>query len=525
MLRSFLYRHLIYVTYGVPVAAMVLIVICPLMGRRPLRFLRLFLAAILFVLACLAVCNYTKCGHWRYNSYLNAYEFYHYYMGSKYAHEIGYTNLYNASLVADELTGLKFSARDERIRDLKGGRYVRFKRVLKDKEKYKALFTEERWDEFVHDIHYLKKMLVKSRWTNMLRDKGYNATPVWSMIVGPLSNAVSTDSAWGMTLLSLLDVALLLGAFVCVWWVFGDRVALLMVVFMGTHFMMNFSTMKGSYLRTDWVVCLVVAVCMLKKQRYKTAGALTAYATLSRVFPAVFAFGIGAKFFLDFVRTRSVNRRYFAYLASFAVTIAVLVAASILYSGGPGLWQEFIAKIRYHNTCIGVWRVGFKYIFILAYKPPAGGHVVYQQFFEDWKLLWWIIQAFVLLVSVFLVQKLEDYEAMAYSFVPTFFLVSVTYYYYVMLLVPFLFFAPKLERPTRAIGLIMMFISSMVAYKCHPVWRFSFPLFFTFSCMTLALVLYMMALALLDAFKKETPEPAGASHPGVTDFPTTANSQ
>jgi len=59
------------------------------------------LVAVLVLLAALALWNYVGMGAFRYGRYLNAYEFYHYYMGSKYAREIGYTNLYNASVVAD----------------------------------------------------------------------------------------------------------------------------------------------------------------------------------------------------------------------------------------------------------------------------------------------------------------------------------------------------------------------------------------------------------------------------------------
>ena len=44
----------------------------------------------LFLTAVLAMGNYNNFGKWRYGSFLNAYEFYHYYLGTKYAREIGY---------------------------------------------------------------------------------------------------------------------------------------------------------------------------------------------------------------------------------------------------------------------------------------------------------------------------------------------------------------------------------------------------------------------------------------------------
>lgn len=98
---------------------------------------------------------------------------------------------------------------------------------------------------------------------------------------------------------------------------------------------------------------------------------------------------------------------------------------------------------------------------------------------------------------------------MAFGFVPAFFLFAPTRYYYIMLLVPFLFFVSKLELRSRAAGLIMMFVTSMVA-RClfFTGGGLSFPYSFTLSCLMLALALYMMLVASLNPpLKKE----AGAS--------------
>ena len=507
MLLGYWFRYAIYFRYGLHVAAIALIVAFVIMGRRRLCALRVLLAAALLGLACLAVCNYTNFFHWRHGTYLNAYEFYHYYLGGKYAREIGYTGLYGASLAADEETKLKYNDKRKFVRNLDTGRYIGYKRVLRMKAKYKALFSEARWKEFVRDIVYFKKKLNRRRWNSVLRDKGFNGTPVWSMAAGTLANHVPTDSARGMMSLALLDALLILCATGCVWWAFDHRAALLWVTFLGTCLLMDHSHMKGAFLRTDWAMCLVMAVCMLKKEHYAIAGSLTAYAALSRVFPAIFAFGIGAKFALELLGRRTVNRRHLAYLASFGATVAVLVLASIVYAGGLDSWREFAGKIAYHNKSISDWRVGFKYIFMMAYRRQPPGTSSHGLFFDEWRIVWWSIQVFVLALSVFLVRKLDDHEAMSYGFVPVFFLVAPTYYYYIMLLVPFLFFACKLERPTRALGLIMLFAMSMVAWKLYPGWGRGYAFFFTVSCMLLGIVFYMMELALVVSLGKTPPEP------------------
>jgi hypothetical protein len=53
--------------------------------------------------------------------------------------------------------------------------------------------------------------------------------------------------------------------------------------------------MKGAFLRTDFVVALVGAMCMLRKGRHGLAGALVGTSSLIRVFPVIFLFGAGVK--------------------------------------------------------------------------------------------------------------------------------------------------------------------------------------------------------------------------------------
>ncbi len=276
-------------------------------GRRGIRAV---LAICLFLTAILAVGNYTfyngKLGEFRYQSFFNAYEFYHYYIGTKYAREVGYTDMYNATIIADKETGFKYRHKSKTIRNLDTGRHVPVGSVLKQPEKYKRLFSTKRWAEFTGDIEWFKENLDQSkwmRWSGMLRDKGYNSTPVWSMVVGGLfSNQVSTENEAGMNFLAALDAILICLATACVVWAFGPRTAMLLLVFLGTSYMSKWWHMKGAFLRTDFTMALVMAACMIKKDRYKTAGVLTGWAVLSRVFPAVFLFGLGAKVLWELIR-------------------------------------------------------------------------------------------------------------------------------------------------------------------------------------------------------------------------------
>ena len=89
--------------FVVPVAATVLVGVSTL-GYAIRRALprakaanfgyQVLIAILLAGLAYMAVGNYLSWGKWRYGAFVNAYEFYHYYIGSKYSPELGYYNMY-----------------------------------------------------------------------------------------------------------------------------------------------------------------------------------------------------------------------------------------------------------------------------------------------------------------------------------------------------------------------------------------------------------------------------------------------
>lgn len=262
------------------------------LGEAGTTMARRGLFAALATAVAFSALVYVNFFNYHYRGFLNPYEFFHYYLGSKYAAEIGYFDMYNAALVADDETGRVYNPPDGLVSDLRTYGYRDLNDVLAERERYRALFSPERWQDWVKDVSFFKGRLGRKYWNEVLRDKGYNATPAWTLLVGSgLSGRVSTDDAAGMTLLASLDILLLVGAVACVGWTFGAWPALLMVVFIAASYLMAHVHMKGAFLRTDFVVALVGAMCALSKGRHGLAGALVGYSALARIFPAVFLFG------------------------------------------------------------------------------------------------------------------------------------------------------------------------------------------------------------------------------------------
>lgn len=478
--------------------AIALIVLFALWDRLGLARGRRWLGAALVLLAVAATAAYFEFGQQRYERYMNPHDVYHYYLGSKYAPELGYYGLYGATLVADRELGGGFLVRDS-IRNLRDHSYTPARVAMADADVYKTPFSPERWDAFKLDVAYFRSIVPPGKWRVMLRDKGYNGTPVWSMVAGTLTNAVPTSSEVGMLALASADVVLIAIALGFVWWAFGMQVMLFALIFFGTNFVMSFVHIKGALFRLDWVAATVISLCLLRRDRPALAGIALGYAVAVRVFPLIFAFGIGARALWRLYHERRIDLRYVYFFATLACTAAALgLAAWALY--GTGLWREFFAKIAVHNGDISTTRVGFKYIFLWPWESGAEKAAA----FEAHRVAWLATQAVVLILTFVAARRLRDYEALALGFVPVFFLAAPTFYYYVILIVPILFFLPRIEQIPYTLGAVVFFAFSIAGYVLHQLWNLGYFLSFLLSAMLFVVCIYMLGVSLVVAPVAET---------------------
>jgi hypothetical protein len=180
------------------------------------------------------------------------------------------------------------------------------------------------------------------------------------------------------------------------------------------------------------------------------------------------------------------------------------------------VWPEYTRKIAQHNKGISEWRVGFKYIFMGEWKSAAGPApqtaqtaqaaqrlvpVLNSARYDQKRGDWWTIQLLVLALTLAGAAGLKDHRAYILGFVPLFFLVSPTYYYYVMLLLPFLFFAERLDEPRYAAGLALMFMTGLSGYGLYSLWKQTYPTYYWLSVQVMVMSLYMLALAFAEGIE------------------------
>jgi hypothetical protein len=481
--------------YVLPAVGSLLALAAFLLGRVPGDRVDPARRALTALLAATALCGivvYNNFFNYHYGGYVNSYEFFHYLLGSKYAREVGYFDLYGAALAADEATGRLYRPRDGLITDLRTQRPVPVAEVLADAGRYRSLFDDERWEAWVSDVFHFKRRLGTPAWNRLLHDKGYNATPVWTMVAGGLlSRHVSAGDDRALLALALLDVLLLGAAALGVALTFGVRPALLMVVFLSSSYLMAHVHMKGAFLRTDFVVALVLALCAMKRDRAGLAGGLVAAATLSRLFPVVFLFGpavglLGTR--------RGVARRFFV---GFAATAGILVVASIVWAADAGVWSDFARRIALYRRDYHVWNVGFPTVLAadVVRGCSEGALQLDGELLERRVPLLRAVQVAVLIAGGFAVRRLEPHRALAWGFVPLYFLFAPTYYYYIVLLLPFLFFAERLDRPSSLAGVVYLFVMGALGHAAYARWEQGFTTYWLSSVLALGVALLMFFVA------------------------------
>jgi hypothetical protein len=489
--------------YGLPAALVVLALAGPWLAGRG-RLARAH--AGLLVLACVLGFLLWTSQNWERRRYFNPYEFFHYYVGSKYARELGYARLYDAAVLVDAETG--YAHRSSDIANLgahRGGpEYKRLSAVMSEAEAIHSAFTPERWAEFSHDVVFFRGQLPQGMWEQLLHDKGYNATPAWTLVGGALAAGVPLTSRAGLVGLIALDPLLLAAGFACVAWAFGARAMGFALALYFTHYCTGHAHFRAAFLRTDWLVALVASVCCLKKQRPFLAGALFAWSVLSRVFPLLLGLGPLAALAWS-LRGRAQPRRDALHFLVGGLLVGATVLGTTVVRDGTGPWREFRAKIVEHDERPASDTIGFKKLFLwtVDFRPDQGREI--RALFERRAPLWWGCQALFAAGLAWLTRKRPLHEALCLSFPLVWFLASPAYYYYAVLVVPLLHFAERPESRTRALGLALVFATSLLARAFHGGATFAGHFAFKLSIVMGALALYQALSAALEARPRPAP--------------------
>jgi hypothetical protein len=307
-------------------------------------------------------------------------DMFHYYLGTKYFKEIGYSDLYNAVIVADTEQGNQL----ERLpfyTDLRTYQNTSRAKALEGVDRIKSLFSQHRWSAFKDDVTFFKKATGMPQTPGLmflLMDHGYNGSPVSTLILGTLANIVPVSQ---LQLLAFLDVFLVLLMSALVFRTFGFEMGALFSAYFCVNVLNPYDFISGCFLRYDWLFYIVVAVCLLERKRYAPSAIFLALAAMIRVFPAVLFYGMAVIIFKNVRATRVLDKKYKHFVLTAGLTTAVLFLLPSVYLGSiVQPWQEFAEKIAFHDRGVYVNHLGLRGI---ALFEPS--HLSLEGFVEAYK--------------------------------------------------------------------------------------------------------------------------------------------
>jgi hypothetical protein len=285
----------------------------------------------------------------RYGDYYHRHEFYHYYLGSKYSRALGYTRLYECTMVAEVENGRGAEIRKRQIRDLRVNliRPVTETNVFSNPDECKKRFSPDDWQAFKKDVAWFESVSRGGYWENMQQDHGYNPPPVWTM-TGKFFSSFGPAGDTYFKLLSTLDIGLQLATLLILNWAFGWRIMAIASVFWGCNAPANFYWTGGAFLRQDWIFLLVAAVCLARKRKFALAGAALTWSSLLRVFPIIVFAGWIIVVGLYWYKHRRIHPDHQRLILGVVVCAGLLIPASVVVVG-PEAYREFAAHIRVHN--------------------------------------------------------------------------------------------------------------------------------------------------------------------------------
>ena len=314
---------------------------------------------------------------------LHSWNLFHYVLGTKYFHELGYYDLYGGLLLADEANAAANGdsgvlIRAPLTRDLHSYDFVPVPNALADAHQrgLRQRFTGARFAELRRDLATILRQRPADFWHEPIRDRGFNPSPVWLLLHQPLLNLVDVSHERTLLFLCLGQNLLFLFTFWGVYRAFGGRAVLLFVAFFYLYFG-NGGRPFGGYFSYDWFLLTTWAIVLHARQRFATAALLLGYAAMMRGFPILFALYPAVQWTAAIARRRWPARRHSVFLGTLVVTCAALFglscfAGSGVAGSGVEVWTAWLDKIAIHrhHHILTESRIGLQYLFAQDY---AGG--------------------------------------------------------------------------------------------------------------------------------------------------------
>ncbi|HUJ60612.1 MAG TPA: glycosyltransferase 87 family protein, partial [Kofleriaceae bacterium] len=437
-----------------------------------------------YVVAALSVFAFTNFGQLHgVNGIVHPWEQYHFFVGSKYLGEVGYFDIYKATILADregthELDDIRST------RDLHDFNLLGLEKAMADKDRVRARFSDDTWADFKADWANLSRW--PAPWEDVVSDHGNSGSPAWALVALPFVEMFGSSHT-GQWLLASIDMLLMAAMFAFLFRTFGSSTgAFGLVIWCLAPFCYDY--LGGSILRWDWLFALGMAIGFYKRERPIIAGAFLGYAILSKIFPIFFAFALGFRLIVESVRERRLHPHLWRLAAGAAGCAAVFVIASSIVFGGPSIWKQYADRIdvaqheKYYPNQYSLKTVYLQFVestpHNLAHnlvKPAEIKQARADVDIADHELGFLIVRVVFTLIALLVIARLDPIDAFAAGPFLVFVWLTVNAYYWNMLGLSALVLAARQSRTER---LSYALIALNVTWGCyylyqHLAWQFA----------------------------------------------------
>ncbi len=284
---------------------------------------------------------------------------FHYYMGAKYAPEIGQAGLYDCAALAESESPYWPLDPASSVRNLQDNTLSSWSDAVARGDALRSNFTSERWAEFSADVRFFQSQHTPASWHLVLNDHGYNATPFWSAVFGRGLFAFAPASEGALTFVSLLDPLLYTAGFAVFTLCFGLEAGALALLLFGFGFPWTCLWTLGGIGRSAWLVCCLLSLGALGRGMSRTAGVAIGLAAALQAFPVLLLLGPAVAGAGELIRRRRWPQASGRLLAAAVVTLAATVAATTV-AVGPGIWMDFAQNTGKHAGSLGANSMGLE---------------------------------------------------------------------------------------------------------------------------------------------------------------------
>ncbi len=293
---------------------------------------------------------------------VRAWNIFHYHLGTQYFPELGYSELYNAVLAADDAHRRQTAAPATdandpadfgfitRTRDMHSYAIIPRSRAVSQLD---AELSPAQLEALGRDSRALLPWLRASTWRSVLIDLGYNPAPPWTLL-RPLTQWISVEGP-GIWWIANSDLPLWIAMLLALAWGFGPRVASAAVIFL-VAIPFNEARWTGGMLQYDWLASAVIGMALWRRGWRVAAGIVLSWGAMTRGFPGLLmlpALGQAAWWALRRLLSKTelstpTPTPLLRGCAAFVIACSVLFALGHTTGQGATAWVQWTTKISQH---------------------------------------------------------------------------------------------------------------------------------------------------------------------------------